>query len=348
MPRTDTFIVMLACLFVALPVAHAQQRATTGQDWRLEASRDTASDRLPAPMASLLSNEPMVFADPSPLNRRPRLTVALSPQSQLDAAEAPTLSWSLEAWEVNTASLAHIQCARATRTIESFLVEDCRFVARPLPEDSTNLVQVRGRWMAAPGLSVSAGAFAGRRRSGLPETASLFGAGAQAAAVQPGLPATERVQGVNMNVSFGLRMGQIGDLLLDLQLERYRQAPESFAARSGLAPTPFDPAPMAFADGDEFNHAGQLGVGWRGREFSAGVTGQYRELPYWMGDGYRGEGFRSFDIEVSWRAPARSSISVGVTNVLDQLPGGATDQNMQDAVDGIYGRIPYVRYKHDL
>jgi len=348
MPRTATFIVISACLLAAVPAAHAQQPVAPGQDWRLAPRHDAASERLPAPMASLLSNEPMVFADPSPLNRRPRLSVALSPLSKLDATDAPTLSWSLEAWEVNTASLAHIQCSRATRTIESFLVEDCRFVDQPLPEDSTNLVQVRGRWMAAPGLSVSAGAFAGRRRTGLPETASLFGAGAQTAAVQPGLPATERVEGVNMNVSFGLRMGQIGDLLLDLQLERYRQAPESFAARSGLAPTPFDPARLSFADGDEFNNAGQLGVGWRGREFSAGVTGQYRELPYWMGDGYRGEGFRSFDIEVSWRAPARSSISVGVTNVLDQLPGGAADRSMQNAVDGIYGRIPYVRYKHDL
>ena len=69
-----------------------------------------------------------------------------------------------------------------------------------------------------------------------------------------------------------------------------------------------------------------------------------------MGEELQGEGFRSFDIEFSWRTPVRSSISVGVSNVLNRLPGaaGSADQAMEEAVDGIYGRIPYVRYKHDL
>lgn len=316
----------------------------SAQDWRL--AQPDASESSDA-FLSLWSNEPIGFAGPSPLVQRPRLAVALSPSLRSDLDDAPTLSWSLEAWEVNTASLAHIQCSRATRTIESFLVEDCRFVDRPLPDDSTNLVQVRGRWLAAPGLSVSAGAFAGRRPTGAPEISSLF-AGPLSQTGPAGLPATERVEGLNMNVSFGLRMGQIGDLLLDLQLERYRQSSDPFSNLSALAPTPFDPSRLSFAERDEVNHAGQLGLGWRGRQFSADVTGQYRELPYWLGDGYRGEGFRSFDIEFSWRAPARSSISVGVSNVLDELPTGAPDSNVQDAVDGIYGRIPYVRYKHDL
>ena len=70
-----------------------------------------------------------------------------------------------------------------------------------------------------------------------------------------------------------------------------------------------------------------------------------------MGEQYEGEGYRSFDIEFSWRAPARSSFSVGITNILDTRPGSvgnAVEQDVEAAVDGIYGRIPYVRYKHDL
>ncbi len=334
-------LIAITCLLAGVPRAHAQ-------DWRLEPPpEDPSAD---SSFLSLLSNQPMSLSDPSPLGQRPRLTVALSPTARTSTDEAPTLSWSLEAWEVNTASLAHIQCSRAIRTIESFLVEDCKFVDQPLPDNSTNLIQVSGRWMAAPGLSVSAGAYAGRRRAGVPESSPLLDARALSGALPPGgLPATERIEGVNMNVSFGLRMGQIGDLLLDLQLERYRQAPESFALSAGLAPAAFDPTEFAGAERAEFNSAGQLGVAWRGRQFGADLTGQYRELPYWLGEGYSGEGFRSFDIELSWRAPARASISVGVTNVLDERPaGGAADQNMQNAVDGIYGRIPYVRYKHDL
>lgn len=255
------------------------------------------------------------------------------------------LSWSLEAWEMNTASLAHIQCSRATRTIESFLVEDCRFVDQPLPDDSGSLVQVQGRWMAAPGLSVGAGAYAGRQ-------SALAGAGPT---IDPGMLGmggglAEDIQGVNMNVSFGLSLGQVGSLLLDLQLERYRQIPESFSLNRGLAPTMFDQAPASLDTGSRYSNAGQLGLAWRGDQFGADLTGQYQELPYWMGERLQGEGFRSFDLEFSWRAPSRSSISVGVSNVLNRLPGAANsaDQAMEDAVDGIYGRIPYVRYKHDL
>lgn len=331
-----------------LTIALAGAANVAAQEWRLAPA--PAPDPVPteSPWLSLLANEPMSFGDRSPVTQRPRLTVALSSADRLSGPDAPTLSWSLEAWEVNTASLAHIQCSRATRTIESFLVEDCRFVDQPLPDDSANLIQVKGRWMAAPGLSVSAGAYTGSLPSGTVGASPVFDLGAAAGRLPHGLPASERIDGVNMNVSFGLRIGQVGDLLLDLQLERYRQAPESLAVNAGLAPLAFDPAEMAEAESAGFNNAGQVGVAWRGRQFGADLTGQYRELPYWLGENYRGEGFRSFDIELSWRAPERASISVGVSNVLGELPTNASDQNMQSAVDGIYGRIPYVRYKHDL
>lgn len=336
-------LLVLTCALAAAATAGAQ-------DWRLAPAPDPTPDpsAYESPWLSLLANEPMSLGDRSPITQRPRLTVSLSSADRLAGVGAPTLSWSLEAWEVNTASLAHIQCSRATRTIESFLVEDCRFVDQPLPDDSANLIQVKGRWMAAPGLSVSASAYTGSRRTGAVESTPLFDPGTQSSSVSRGLPTSERIDGVNMNVSFGLRMGQVGDLLLDLQLERYRQAPESLAVNAGLVPAAFDPAELAKAERAEFNNAGQVGVAWRGRQFGADLIGQYRELPYWMGEGYRGEALRSFDIELSWRAPARASISVGVSNVLDELPGGASDQTMQSAVDGIYGRIPYVRYKHDL
>lgn len=307
--------------------------------WQLTPSDDS----IESPLSSLFPGEPIGFGALSPLVERPRLSVSLSPAATTSAERMPTLSWSLEAWEMNTASLAHIQCSRATRTIESFLVEDCRFVEQPLPNDSSSLVQVQGRWMAAPGLAIGAGAFAGRQSS---LASAGPGIGTNATGIGGGL--AEDIQGVNMNVSFGLSLGQVGSLLLDLQLERYRQMPDSFSIGRGLVPAAFDRNPLG--SDRNYSNAGQLGVAWRGTQFGADLTGQYRELPYWMGETLQGEGFRSFDIEFSWRAPARSSISVGVSNILNRLPGaaGSADAAMEEAVDGIYGRIPYVRYKHDL
>jgi hypothetical protein len=330
----------IALMTLGLAANIAAQDGQRSPGWQL--AGDDAEAR--ASLQQLLGTRPLGFEGLSPVDARPRLRVALSPGLELQREDRfPTFSWSLEAWEMNTASLAHIQCARATRTIETFLVEDCRFVDRPLPDDSANLVQVRGRWVAAPGLSLSAGAFSGERPAAPVGMLPLADAGSDFAA--GGDLATERVDGINMNVSFGMRMGQIGDLLLDLQVERYRQTPDSFSLGRGLVPPSFDSA----ADDADWGNAGQVGVGWRGGRFSADLTGQYQEMPYWVGEGLRGQGFSSFDIEFSWRAPMASSISVGISNVLDSVPSAtASDRGMDEAMDSIYGRIPYVRYKHDL
>ena len=326
---------------LGLAAAARAQDASHLPSWQLQPE----DDRIESPLSAIFPSEPLSLRGPSPLAKRPRLSVSLSSGNAMPADRPATVSWSLEAWEINTASLAHIQCSRATRTIESFLVEDCRFVDQPLPNNSSGLVQLQGQWMAAPGLAVGAGAFAGRQQifpgEGLgfgPETSGLDGG------------FTEDIRGINMNVSFGLRLGQVGSLLLDLQLERYRQMPQSFSLNRGLVSSAPDSSSLAYDYKSSYSNAGQLGVAWRGSQFGANLSGQYQELPYWMGENLQGEGFRSFDLEFSWRAPARSSISVGVSNVLDRLPGaaGSADQAMEETVDGIYGRIPYVRYKHDL
>lgn len=320
--------------------------AAHGQDarqWQLE----PAGESVESPLTLILPEAPIGPGGQFRLSERPRLTVAVSPGLQMQRTEPlPAFSLSLEAWEMNTASLAHIQCSRATRTIESFLVEDCRFVEQPLPNDSASLVQVQGRWMATPGLSIGAGAYTGRQ-------STLAGAGpvVETGGSGNGGMLIDQVQGVNMNVSFGLSMGQIGNLLLDLQLERYRRSPESFSLNRGMVPPMFGGQAGDIGQATSYSSAGQLGVAWRGSQFGADLTGQYQELPYWMGERLHGEGFRSFDLEFSWRAPARSSISLGISNLLNHLPGAAaktSDQGMEETLDGIYGRIPYVRYKHDL
>lgn len=332
---------------VAILLMLAQGAVVSAQDgqaraqWRL----DQAPERL-EPVDRFIPT-PNAFDALAELAERPRLSVSLAPQGgPVRPPVAPALSWSLEAWQMNTASLAHIQCSRATRTLQAFVVENCRFVDRPLPRDSTNLVQVRGTWMAAPGIGLNAAAFSGRK-------SILDSAGLPLAGLNPALAAAlpaEQVDGVNVNVSFGLEMGQVGDLLLDLQLERFRERTlpleSAFAqVEGGLGLQPRS------AGAPEYRSGGQLSLGWRGQRFSADLTGEYQELPFWAGSEMQGAGFRSFDLEFSWRSPLSSSISIGVSNVLDRLPGEAvyaTDRHMEETVDGIFGRIPYVRYKHDL
>ena len=300
--------------------------------------------------------------------QRPRLAVALANETEANpfplmpdvneftagySDTTPAVSWSLEAWQMNTASLAHIQCSSASRTLESFLVENCRFVDQPTPASAVNLVQIEGRWMAAPGLQVGVGAFSGQQP--MMAQSALGPMAVNLPTVGPMIDSTDMVDdvdGVSMNLSFGLQVGRIGDLMLDLELSRYRRTPDSFSARNGL----FDNSvgigiPTGLkALQSQYQTAGQLGLGWRKDQFRADLIGQYRELPYWFGPEVSGEGFNSFDIEFSWRAPINSSISVGVSNILNARPDAASigDAAMEDSIDSIYGRIPYVRYKHDL
>lgn len=286
--------------------------------------------------------------DPNP---RPRLSVTLTDPTRGVSMAAPdpgpAFSWSLDAWEMNTASLAHIRCSRATRRLESFLVEDCRIIDQPLPADAGSLIQLRGQWIAAAGLQIGAGAFTGRDVPGAGFRPLVVDA--VDAAIDPRIPVSETIEGVNMNVSFGLHTRRIGDLLLDLQLERYRRSQADYSSGLGFTPLIDGSLPRSGLESN-VETAGRVGIGWRLNRFRADLTGQYRELPYWLGEDARGEGFSSFDIELSWRAPANASISVGVTNVLDQRPdtADAGDASLDASIDRIYGRIPYVRYKHDL
>jgi hypothetical protein len=333
-----------ACLALAI-VSLAVSAQSSSLD--LEAAGSESGSRYTVSNLDSSADNFSLFDELAP---RPRLSVTLadpfSHSTLRDSDGRAAFSWSLDAWEMNTASLAHIHCSRATRRLESFLVEDCQFIDQPLPSDAGSLVQLRGQWIAAPGLQIGAGAFAGRD---IPGTGIQPMALEADAAMDPLIPLGETVEGVNMNISFGLQTRRIGDLLLDLQLERYRRSQAEYAGGLGFTPL-LDGSLPRIGSESHVETAGRLGIGWQLNRFRADLTGQYRELPYWLGEQARGEGFSSFDIELSWRAPANASISVGVTNVLDQRPDAAdgSDAAMDASIDRIYGRIPYVRYKHDL
>ena len=281
---------------------------------------------------------------------RPRLTMSMPLESsgRLDQDRGSMFSWSLEAWQLNTASLAHIQCNRLTPTMDSYLAEDCRFVDRPVPEDAVNLIQVRGQWTAAPGLNIGVGAFSSQPDPYLSvsERTSAWSAPASFGGLAlPGQP----TQGVDLNVSFGIAYDRVGEFLVGLQVARYRQ--RMSLLDFGLGPQ--DPYGLSGGDFQHYANSAQLSLGWRRGSFSGDLLGHSREVPLYMGSAqYAQAPLNSFDLEFSWRAVRNASISIGVSNVLDAAPRGAEDialeAGIDDPLEHIFGRIPYVRYKHDL
>ena len=325
---------LISLLTIALALTgQAGAQSADGEPWSLISAERTAPSGLIQRDAAGLPG------------LRPRMTMSLPLQesSNLSDADDRMFSWSLEAWQLNTASLAHIQCNRLTSTIDSFLAEDCRFVEDPVPQGSVNLMRVSGQWTAAPGLDLNLGAFSTRssESDSSPLTDSFLFPGTEP------LAGMRSGEGVDAGISFGIANERVGDFLIGLQVARYRQRMSLLDL--GLSGN----AALAGGDLERYANSAQLAVGWRRGRFSGDLFGSARDVPVWLAPGQYGQAvLNSFDLEFSWQAVRNASITIGVSNLLDTPPRNlddpVTEMGLDESVDQIYGRIPYVRYKHDL
>ena len=285
---------------------------------------------------------------------RPRLTMNLPlgwAESELNESVGKSaFSWSLETWQLNTASLAHIQCNSGRMTINSYLAEDCRFVDQPLPDDSVNLVQVRGSWTAAPWLNLGMSAFHSLPESRpTPAMAPISSEYLVDTSRGGGTYSAYASEGLDLNVSFGIQTERVGDFLVGLQVARYRQ-------RMGLGDLGLQQDHWStFADdstiASQYTNSAQLMLGWRRGSFSGEMLGHHRESPLWLNNEPAPSIMNTFDLEFSWHAPRNALISIGVSNVLDSAPRteeSTSEARLDDPMENIFGRIPYVRYKQDL
>lgn len=332
---------LAAALLIAGAMAHAQESVP----WSVVPERDST----PSPV--LASDRDAVGLP----GQRPRLTMTLPLERQSETGardgQRSTFSWSLETWQLNTASLAHIQCHSGRFTMDTYLAQDCQFVDQPLPEDSINLVQMRGDWLATPGLSLGVGAFRSQKDSStvIPagQTQGIdFRQGERRA---PLVAAPETAEGLDVNVSFGVHSERVGEILVGLQLARYRQ--RMSLSDLGLSVDHWSGSQLDSSS--QYGNSAQLLLGWRRGSFSGEMLGQHREVPLWLGGEQSSLPLNSFDLEFSWHALRNASLSVGVSNVLDSAPGGeeaaaVNEPRLEDPMESVYGRIPYVRYKHDL
>lgn len=353
-------LALVSALLVIAPLAWAQDVDNSANS---SANPNNPSDSYPA-----------LLAPQAPLGlpgSRPRLSVSVPlsgpltdrilgleglqasvADSEANADGGDRFSWSLRAWQLNTASLAHIQCSQHALTLDTFLAKNCQFVDQPVPDNAVNLVQIQGEWTAAPNVNVGLGLFRSEQSDDqlsdqlgqpLDQLASLFGLPSATPATPAGL-----VEGAMANVSFGIEVERVGDFLVGLQLARYRQ-------RSSLMDLG-DPTEWAAAGrfDDQLTNAAQLNLAWQRGNFRGDLLGRYVDRPIrlgQLGDQTITAPPSGFDLVFSWR-PGSASFSIGVSNVLDQGASSAntaTDNRTTDeGVRDIYGRIPYVRYKQDL
>jgi hypothetical protein len=326
--------IILLSLATALASAGALAQSADDPVWRIQTQPE-----LTAPSLALGDRD----ASGLP-GLRPRMTMRIPlDQPGSAASDRSAFSWSLETWQLNTASLAHIQCNQHTLTIDTFVAEDCRFVDEPTPRNAVNLVQVRGEWVAAPGLSFGMGAFHSQQSG--PHRNMM---GPPGSAWQPpsslNLFDSENISsdGLDLNLSFGVSTERVGDFLVGLQVARYRQ--RMSMTELGLMSDPRSD----FSASHHYANSAQLSLGWRKGSFGGDLLGQHRDAPLWLAGGSGVAPLSSFDLEFSWR-PRNASLSVGISNVLDSGPRlDEPDSGMEDPLENVFGRIPYVRYKHDL
>ena len=338
-------VILMMILTCGSGLAFAQNSSLEGDDRRV-------SEPAIGPAESQFSSSLFLRDHQGLPGVRPRISMRMplgggdSLTDQDEAANRSAFSWSLEAWQLNTASLAHIQCSEQALTANSFLASDCRFVDQPTPDNAVNLVQVRGEWMAAPNFRVGLGAFVNPNDNdpypplAVTDTNPVAYLNANASEID----AANMVDGLDINLSFGIQTEFVGDFLIGLQLARYRQRLSLGEVGYGI-----DPLTALNASEREYAHSAQLALGWQLGNFRTDVMGQHREAPMLFSSGYSPAEFSSFDLEFSWQ-PRNGSLSIGVSNLLDAQPRSDSLDNAgrDETLDGVFGRIPYVRYKHDL
>lgn len=306
-------------------------------------------DATSSPVAGMPTNPTRPIPGSGTYRPRPLLSVSLmNPDAStlVGNRHAGWNSWldrrfmlSMDRWKSADKEQAHIRCDGGMQTGQSYRAENCRFVTTPAAERSLDLMRIGGKWMATPDFSVGMGVFRGLEMDNTLSVSALD---------TTDIPHWQRpTEGIDLNLSLGLDAGGVGDLLVDLQLARFRENSSEILGLPGHQELDWRPIDTRH----DYGSAAQLSLGWRKGDFSGGIQGQVREMPAWWLNATGQDTFSSFDIEFSWRAPWNASFSIGASNFLDNQPAETqadTATTSPDALEGIYGRIPYVRYKQDL
>ena len=154
-----------------------------------------------------------------------------------------------------------------------------------------------------------------------------------------------KTTGLDMEFQVGLTMDRAGAVRLGLQLTRVLDA--SYKGGSVYSPGTQNGV-QAWTIANPVDSA-RLGLDWNKGNFSGGIKGFYREQVEFLNRDSL-DSVTTFDVHFTWRAPWNANLSVGTTNVLNAGGKDFSNSNnrLQDPLESVYGRIPYVRYQQDL
>jgi len=269
--------------------------------------------------------------------------------------------------DTGSTTLASIQCAQSVLTSSSYSASGCRFT-----QINQQQMLVGLDWQPLPGLSTSAGIFesgqtalpgwqqysigAGNLAAASFGNASmgdlLAGAGQQIRGMQIGMQ-LELLSGSN-NIDISAGWSRITDFKLDAPFLDAAAGSNATINQGSMLQTlglTDLSAVNAFNRGGRFVSsetldAASLQINWTNGAFSSGLESVYQQTPLLPGIA-RGDDLTTFNLHFTWHTPWRGALSVGANNVLDTTGNGSAELT-DDALNSIYGRIPYVRYKQDL
>ena len=247
-------------------------------------------------------------------------------------------------------ALGSIHCENGTLAADSYRASNCHFINSAAPANS-QLLSLGARYRVSDDVRAGFGLFQQDIHvSGVPywaappviapfQDAQFTGAiGAPHLLANPGLESS--LTGIDVEFEVGFSTDHTGDMVLGLQLTRVLDGHFSDAALPALGignwqiAEPFDSA--------------RLSLDWNQGPFSGGVQSYY-QAPVDFLNRNSLDGYATFDVYFSWRAPWNASVSVGASNLMNAgKPAKAADGQLADPFESIYGRIPYVRYKQDL
>lgn len=303
----------------------------------------------------------------------PQLNLGWQLGLQGDAANAAGTPYALGAnprrnTATGSTTLASIQCAESVLTSSSYSASGCRFTQinqqqmlvgldwQPLPGLSTSAGIFESSQTALPGwqqYSIGAGNLAAASFGNASMGDLLAGASQQIRGMQLGMQ-LELLSG-NNNIDISAGWSRITDFELDAPFLDAAVGSNAMLNQGSMLQTlglTNLSAVNAFNRGGRFVSnetldAASLQINWTNGAFSSGLESVYQQTPLLPGIA-RGDDLTTFNLHFTWHTPWRGALSVGANNVLDTTGNGNVELTGEDALNSIYGRIPYVRYKQDL
>jgi hypothetical protein len=257
---------------------------------------------------------------------------------------APTWSVTVEVEQQLAQSLAaigQIHCEGGYFSPSGYTASGCQ--AAPLGQS----LRIGGSFSPTSGVEVGLGVFDQQSNSGAlsgisPVEQGLYNATLLASPLVAQDLQPRQGSGVDMDLHLNTSEFSLGRFQMDVAIAEY------FGQESLKRATAFDFNPPWLSTNDLQRQA-RLHLGWSKGAFSGGVEGIHQV--YQPGAlATASNDWNTFNLYFSWQAPWSGRFSIGATNVLDtSLEDTNTQQpDTRQPLDGIFGRVPYVRYKHDL